>query len=631
MVSILIAHSKLRLQRYLLKTKKASPTKGYYLILCDSFQGMDHLLGKYGLRPFQFSPLTGEQQDAILRDYVEALGRMGQLNGQDMRWWATDIASKNRFTSPLPQLLNALVRCWDAIEGMADNGQLLVLLGPPWPVVKVLEKSAGRLNLDLRVISWPWSRFVARLRGQIKTWIRLVMELAVSIFRVWEAKRHFGRISPKTEGKQPVFLIKSFVYLNAFIEDGLYKDPFFGELPQFLSRRLGDAANLLTVVIGSEKRTECYRKMRVLRDGRVVPLQVYLKWRDAVKGFIEVARACITKTFRVPEEVPFLGHDISCLLREVIASGGWKIQLGQYLHFAAAVRITKTHNMLACTLTYEGNPWERMFIKGLQYGCPHLFIVGYQHAVIPQSAVGMFLSQREMSSVPLPSFVFTTGRVPATIMERYGALPKERLRAACALRFGYLYNFRPMPRRSLQDRFLVLVVLEGVKDVLPLVKYVLGQAPHCGNVKLRIRTHPVLPFERLLSFLGRDVEIHDNVEVSHGRSILEDLKECDAVLYWGTTVALEALMLGRPVINFDRGDPLSYDPLFELKDFKWRVSDGIDLPSTLGVIRGLSDQEYCMLQERARRYVMNYFRPVDDDAMSQFLPREVLGCDTKEQ
>ena len=630
MASILIALSGFRLHRRLMRERKANPTKGYYLILCDSFQRMDGPLKEYGLEPLQFRPRTGDQQEVILRDYVEAVGRMGELNGQDIRWWATDIASKNRFTSPMPGLLSSLIRSLDAIGGMADGGQLLVLVGLPWPVVKVLEKSARRLDWDLQVISWPWSRFVARLLGQTKTWMSLARELAVWIFRIWEAKHYFGRISPKTEDKRPVYLIKSFVYPSAFLNDGLYKDPFFGELPQFLSRRLGDTASIRTVVIGSGKRTDCYRKMGDVRNGRVVPLEVYLHWRDAMKGFIEVAWACITKTFRVPEMVPFLGHDISGLLREVIASGGGKIPLGHYLHFAAGIRIAKNHNILACTLTYEGNPWERMFIKGLRNGSPNLFIVGYQHAVIPQSAAGMFLSRQELGSIPLPSIVVTTGRAPAAIMARYGALPNDHVRPLCALRFGYLYDFSPVPRRSIQGTFFVLVVLEGVKAVLPLVKYVLSNAPKCGNVKFRIRAHPVLSFERLLSFLGRDVEMYENVEVSQGRSIMDDIEDCDAVLYWGTTVALEALMLGRPVIHFDRGDLLSYDPLFELDAFKWRVSDGTDLTRIVRVIRDLPDEEYCMLQGRARRYVMDYFRQADDHSMSQFLPPEVLRCDTRE-
>jgi hypothetical protein len=541
------------------------------------------------------------------------------MNGQDARWWATDIASKNRFTSPMPELLNALVRCLNGIEKTTDKGYRLVMLGPPWPVVKVLEKSARSFNWDLRIISWPWSRLLARFYGQVRTWFNLLIELGVSIYRIFEVKYHFGRINLKREGKRPVYLIKSFVYPNAFLDNGLYKDPFFGDLPLYLARRLGDSADILTIVVGAKKKTECYRKMRGVRDQRIVPLLVYLRGRDAVKGFIEIAKGYLAKTFQVPDKVPFLGHDISGLLHEILASGGLKIPLAQYLHLTAALRLTKIYNIVTCTLTYEGNPWERMFIKGLQQGCPNLFIVGYQHAVIPQAAAGMFLSQRESDYIPLPSIVLTTGHIPVTIIGRYGMLPNGRVRVGCALRFGYLFHLKPMPKRSNQDIFVVLVVLEGVKDVLPLVEYVLDHAPYCPNVTLRIRAHPVLPFERLLSFLGRDIELFDNVEVSHGRSIAEDLEDCDAVLYWGTTVALEALMLGRPVIHFDRGDLLSYDPLFELQDFKWRVSVGIDLSSVLDVIRRLSDQEYYKLQERARNYVTNYFRPADDDSLSQFM------------
>ena len=613
---------------HLLRAERTSLENAHYLVLCNSFQGMKGLLKRYGLRPLRLRKLTKEQQDAILHDYVEALGLMAEVNGQDMQWWATNIASKNRFLSPMPPLLNALVRCLDAIEKVAEDRRLLVFLGPPWPVVEAIEKSAGRLDWDLQVVSWPWSRFTARLLGQAKTWMGLVRELAVSIARILEVKLHFGGMPPQTGDRRPVYLIKSFVYPNAFSDNSLYKDPFFGKLRQFLSRRLGDGVDILTVTIGSQKRTECYRRMRDVKEGRVVPLEVYLHWLDAVKGFVEVTLGRMTRKFRVPEKVSFLGYDISILLRETLASGGWKIPLSHYLHFAAAVRIAKRHNVLGCALTYEGNPWERMFIKGLQAGGrPDVFIAGYQHAVIPQSSAGMFVSQRELGSIPLPSMVLTTGPAPAAIMLRYGALASGLVKAACALRYGYLYDIQPIPRHIPDGPFCLLVVLEGVRDVLPLVKYVLDHAPNCHNTKFHIRAHPVLPFERLLSYLG-DAKIQENVEVSHGYSILEDLGRCDAVLYWGTTVALEALMLGKPVIHFDRGDSLSYDPLFELEDFKWTVAGNTDLNTILTAIRRLADHEYSMLQQRARDYVMDYFRPVNDDSMSKFLPKEVLYGDT---
>jgi surface carbohydrate biosynthesis protein (TIGR04326 family) len=385
------------------------------------------------------------------------------------------------------------------------------------------------------------------------------------------------------------------------------------------------------VVFGSEKRTECYRQMKGLKERSVVPLESYLNYRDVLKGFLVIVWGRIAKNFRVPDEVPFLDHDISGLLKEILFSGGWLIPFSHYLHLRAATRIARNHRILACLITFEGNPWERMFITGLRKRSPETFIIGYQHAVIPQSAAGMFVSEREVEQIPLPSLVLTTGPTAAGILKKYGAFTDGLVKAVCALRFGYLYDFKPMARRNNKTVFQVLVVLEGVRDVLPLVMYVLEQAPNSRDINFRIRAHPVLPFEKLLSYLENGTEIPENVEVSHGSSVVEDVENCDVILYWGTTVALEALMLGKPVIHFDRGDLLSYDPLFELEDFKWRVTDGEDLNNILYAIRELPDHEYSNLQETAREYVTNYFRPVDNDNLAKFLPKEVAHSDTKEQ
>ena len=99
-----------------------------------------------------------------------------------------------------------------------------------------------------------------------------------------------------------------------------------------------------------------------------------------------------------------------------------------------------------------------------------------------------------------------------------------------------------------------------------------------------------------------------------------DVADSSAVLYWGTTVALEALMMGKPLIHFDRGDFLSYDPLFEFDDFKWRVRENQDLCSVLNDIRNLSEEESIVLKEKGRNYIRSYFHEVDDNSMSKFLP-----------
>ena len=79
-------------------------------------------------------------------------------------------------------------------------------------------------------------------------------------------------------------------------------------------------------------------------------------------------------------------------------------------------------------------------------------------------------------------------------------------------------------------------------------------------------------------------------------------------------------MMGKPLVHFDRGDFLSYDPLFEFNDFKWTVGKNQDLHSVLEGIRNLTEDRRAVLKERGRNYIRSYFYKVDDKSMSKFLP-----------
>ena len=63
--------------------------------------------------------------------------------------------------------------------------------------------------------------------------------------------------------------------------------------------------------------------------------------------------------------------------------------------------------------------------------------------------------------------------------------------------------------------------------------------------------------------------------------MFSDVENSSTVLCRGTTVALEALMMEKPLIHFDRGNFLSYDPLFEFDDFKWTVRKSQELSPVL--------------------------------------------------
>ncbi len=149
----------------------------------------------------------------------------------------------------------------------------------------------------------------------------------------------------------------------------------------------------------------------------------------------------------------------------------------------------------------------------------------------------------------------------------------------------------------------------------------MGQAEENPDVVFCMRTHPIMSFEQLLKLsLWKNKAIPENIEESKNFSVITDLQICDAVLYWGTTVSLEALMVGKPIIQFDRGDFLNYDPLFEFNDFKWQVCKGISIKDALQEIQEMPDIQYQELQKQGKQYTEDYFYKVTPERLSLFLP-----------
>lgn len=620
MGSILIIQSFSRARLFFGRQPRELFEKGQYLAFSKRSSKIIKSLEDLGLKAVLPGPISKELRDEFLRDYLNIMDILAVQNGHDLQWWATDLASKNRFTSPLPGLLNTFACCLEAIEDMSGQERLLVLVKPPWPVVCALQDSARRFGWDFRVLAWPWSRPLTRWNGKARTWVGIFKDCLASVLRIRKSRLKFGRSLWQRIGEKPVYLIKSFAYLRSFAEDNHYQDPFLGEISEFLSKSLGDKIDILTVAVSFGKRDECLKRMRCAKGNPVVPLEVFLTWRDVLKGFQELLWGRLTRPFRISGGVSFLGHEIGTLLRDCLASGGWKIPFYQYLHLAAGVRIANTFKLYSCALTFEGNPWERMFISGIQQNNSQLPIYGYQHSVVPQAAAGVFISPREKENSPLPSSILTTGEITAGIIRRYGISSVDYVRTACALRYQYLYNIDYQEKSTDQDKLLVLVALEGVWEVLPLLEYLLDQAPKCSNALFRVRAHPVLPLSKLLNRLGRRIKPGGNIEASSGGAVESDLEDSSVVLYWGTTVALEALMMGKPLIHFDRGDFLSYDPLFEFNDFKWTVGKNQELHAVLEEIRDLTEDRRAVLKERGRNYIRSYFYEVDDKSMSKFLP-----------
>ena len=116
-----------------------------------------------------------------------------------------------------------------------------------------------------------------------------------------------------------------------------------------------------------------------------------------------------------------------------------------------------------------------------------------------------------------------------------------------------------------------------------------------------------------------------NVNVSKNNFVNEDLSSADIVIYWGSTVALEAINKGIPVIhdNNSMESFLSYDPLFQLNHFKWEVNNGDSLVDKIEEIYSMPDKIFNEELKDAKEYINRYFWPVTEDRFGKFIINKI--------
>jgi surface carbohydrate biosynthesis protein (TIGR04326 family) len=285
------------------------------------------------------------------------------------------------------------------------------------------------------------------------------------------------------------------------------------------------------------------------------------------------------------------------------------------------MRLLQAVHVETFLLTYENNPWEKMCIMAVREGAPGI-IVGYQHNVVPQASANMFVSRWEKNAMPMPDRILTVGDRPKEIMERYGNYDCGEIETSCGLRFEYLENLPVAARQRLGN---ILVVLEGIDDVYKMVNYVMKELGRNESFKVIIRTHPVLPFHCIQRKLDYSLDSLPNFGLStRNSSLKDDIEWADVVMYWGTTVALEALCMGKPLIHYSIGTCLSYDPLFECWHLKWTVSDEESMVNILDEIYSLDDAEFYVEQNHALAYIRHYVFPVSEHGLSRFFVHDLL-------
>ena len=546
-------------------------------------------------------------RDTFLREYNKAIASCPEKLSSFKIWWATDIASKDRFASKVPELLYQFLTMAEIAKN--EDCQHLIILGPATGTIGLLKKTLKSSNVQFYYFGNPAEKWLNLIHITVRKTIGVIYKAVKFYTRCLYARRQLEpRMKKELNSKQPYYVIKTFIYNHSFLKDGSYQDVFFGSLPEFLDGKQNSL--LYACILGDYK--YCLKRISQYRQRTIVPIESLLSLPNIIKAAFEFLFAKIN----INKEVLFFGYNVSDIISGELERTFKGIQFYHFLHYWSTKNLLKKIAVGTFLLTYENKPWERMCILALKEYSPATRIIGYQHTVVPQASVNMFVSNIDKLFAPLPDKILTVGSETKKIMERYGEYDQEDIETTCGLRFEYLFD-KPLQQRKRLGN--ILLALEGIGDARCLVDYVLRQIQGNNDYHIKIRTHPMFPwpyFERKFAY---NLASMSNVSISKGTSLYDDIAQADIIIYWGTTVSLEALSIGKPVIHFDQGAVLSYDPLFNCRHLKWVVSENDCLKSKIEEIYNLSEEEFNQQRGKAKDYLNSYFHPVSEEALGRFL------------
>lgn len=445
---------------------------------------------------------------------------------------------------------------------------------------------------------------------------RLKMVLPVDVFlwvsRKITVKNKLGWKPLRINKNNPDTKVAIFTLIdrNNFVKEGSFRDIYLGDLANHFEKD-GNPV-LILGKLHDDLTGELLRYIKYNYTKSILLLDHFWSLRD----LLAVTKRSLTSFFeRPPEWSPsyFVDFDVRRLLN---ASLHWDLQAGYsdcLMDYRASERCLKQVPLEMFIYPYENKCFERMLLKSVSEIHPDTTTIGYQHAVLTQKHIHMFLAKGESKSLPLPDKIVTNGPYTARLLNKDGNYPDGMVTTGTALRqiTAVPENFikKHLPEKV---RNVLVTLAEGREEYDKGFTF-LKEIQNSNNTDIfnfRIRLHPGIPYdpfknERLIKGLRctRDMT----------PSLLESLFWADVILYASTSVAVQAMGMGIPVIWMDLLDFWGNDPIVDNDALRWRLNSPAEWEKVISEIEQLSQDEFKRRRDKSSNLVSEYFsqEPID--------------------
>ena len=553
----------------------------------------------------EHNKLLNEISNEIKSDYHTLINKIYSKADHNIFWHVNSLVSRNNFVSEV--FLNL---CYlELVKKILNNNQVFEII-----VLNNAQKDILKNYYKDKKIK---IRLVFDAKRQIKNFLTPFYTFYVNLSFIFSSilasnnKRRKTFLNKKTE----ITLIDTFV--TPFeLKSGKYESRHYpkDQLWDFLSSNEKKSVYFIPEIVGTNNISSIIRKLN-FSDQNFIFKNDFLKLSDYFKALI--GQLLIKKinfnsfSFRDFKISPLLKTDFYFNITNTNSFKG----ILNYYFFKRAKKYNLKFKLII-------NWFENQsFDKGFNFGARKFYsktdVIGFQPFVQDLNfQFHLCPIEIEESCKVIPKSIIVIGKKYKNLIKKFNL--NLSVNHGPGIRYSYLHNKKPMP---FKNEFILIVLPISVKPSYDIIK-VINELYKNKNKFFRsknwiLKPHPDLKLNSIQSEFG---DLFKVLKIEN-QPIDRLIHKSSLVITNGSSVAIEAVVLGKPVCIIGTQNGLTQNPIPEnLNPGIWRLCyNDYDLFSYLTKILLYKKKDYLKLMEIGNKIKSEYFEPVNLNSIKSFL------------